>query len=206
MEPNRDPGRSQDVTASTHAAVPGPARDAAAVSPSASIPAEPVTAPAAEIPSFESFYAGERVRLVRALALTLGDADLAAEAIDEACTRAYERWAAVSAGSPGAWVYRVGLNWALSVLRSRRRRRAKAPLYDAPAGPADPGEPAVAAALAALDPKHRSVVVCRHLLGWSVRETAAALHLREGTVKSRLSRATAQLQSQLAHLRPSEES
>lgn len=143
---------------------------------------------------------------MRALAFTLGDADLATEAIDEACTRAYERWASVAAGSPGAWVYRVGLNWSLSVLRTRRRRRLRAPLYDPPVEVVQPGEPAVRAALAALDPKHRSVVVCRHLLGWSVRETAAALHLREGTVKSRLSRATAQLQADLAHLRPSEES
>ncbi len=199
------------MTAPTHASVSGPAPGAAARPPGH--PARPAPAAnansddqALELPSFEAFYAGERVRLVRALAFTLGDADLAAEAIDEACTRAYERWASVAGGSPGAWVYRVGLNWSLSVLRTRRRRRGRSPLYDAPAAIAEPGEPAVAAALAGLDPKHRSVVVCRHLLGWSVRETAAALHLREGTVKSRLSRATALLQSELAHLRPSEES
>lgn len=72
------------------------------------------------------------------------------------------------------------------------------------AGVTDPdvGEPSVRAALAELDPKHRSVVVCRHLLGWSVADTAAALHLREGTVKSRLSRANQILQSNLHHLRP----
>ena len=58
------------------------------------------------------------------------------------------------------------------------------------------------AGLAALDTKHRSVVVCRHLLGWSVAETATALGLREGTVKSRLHRALQTLQSTLQHLDP----
>ena len=66
-------------------------------------------------------------------------------------------------------------------------------------------DPAVHAALAELDPKHRSVVVCRHVLGWSVAETAAALHLREGTVKSRLSRANQILQARLSHLRTDED-
>ncbi|MEY2570099.1 MAG: polymerase sigma-70 factor, subfamily, partial [Acidimicrobiaceae bacterium] len=66
-------------------------------------------------------------------------------------------------------------------------------------------DPAVHAALGALDVKHRSVVVCRHLLGWSVAETADALHLREGTVKSRLHRANQILQDDLAHLRTTEE-
>lgn len=50
--------------------------------------------------------------------------------------------------------------------------------------------------------KHRSVVVCRYLLGWSVAETAQALGVREGTVKSRLHRAMQSLQSALSHLDP----
>jgi len=153
--------------------------------------------------AFEAFYEADRVRLGRAIAFALGDADLAAEATDEAFTRAYERWPSVAQGNPPAWVYRVAMNWALSVLR--RRRRGLHPLYDPTVEAPGVAEPAVTAALAALDAKHRSVVVCRHLLGWSVAETATALHLREGTVKSRLSRANQILQSRLSHLRPSEE-
>jgi RNA polymerase sigma-70 factor (ECF subfamily) len=61
-------------------------------------------------------------------------------------------------------------------------------------------DPAVHAALATLDVKQRSVVVCRHLLGWSVAETAAALGIREGTVKRRLHRASRVLHARLAHL------
>lgn len=165
-------------------------------------PAE-LTVTAAVPLSFEAFYAAERPGLGRAVAFALGDADLAADAVDEAFARAYERWGTVAGGNPPAWVYRVAMNWALSVLR--RRRRSQHRLYAPPPGDQPMAEPAVHAALAELDPKHRSVVVCRHLLGWSVAETAAALQLREGTVKSRLSRATSILQARLDHLRPTQE-
>ena len=66
-------------------------------------------------------------------------------------------------------------------------------------------DPDVHAAIGELDVKHRTVIVCRHLLGWSVADTAAALKVREGTVKSRLSRATRILQSRLHHLRNEEQ-
>lgn len=153
---------------------------------------------------FADFYRTERPGLVRALALTLGDAELAAEAFDEAMTRAYQRWRTVQTmGSPSGWVYRVALNWSRSVLRTRRRRQARA-LYEREAvdgGVRTPVDPAVRAALADLDVKHRSVVVCRYLLGLSEEETALALDLPAGTVKSRLHRASRILRARLDHLR-----
>lgn len=153
--------------------------------------------------SFDEFYAGARTDIARAIALALGDVDLAADATDEAMARAYERWTTVSRFErPEGWVYRVAMNWALSILR--RRRRSQHRLYE-------PGDTAVAirdpdvhAALGELDVKHRSVIVCRHLLGWSVTETAEALHIREGTVKSRLHRAHRILQTRLRHHLPEE--
>ena len=45
------------------------------------------------------------------------------------------------------------------------------------------------AALQRLEPEHREVVGCRYLLDLNVAETAAALGIPEGTVKSRLARA-----------------
>ena len=77
---------------------------------------------------FEAFYRAHADTVRRALAVTLGDAHVAAEATDEAMTRALARWRRVSThDSPAAWVYRVGLNWAIS--RWRRLRR-EAPLAD----------------------------------------------------------------------------
>ncbi len=163
---------------------------------------EPVVADAA--PRFDEFYARARPSIARALSLTLGDVDLAVEATDEAMARAYERWPLVSRfDRPEGWVYRVAMNWALSVLR--RRRRSEHRLYEPGDTTLAIADPDVHAAIGELDVHHRSVIVCRHLLGWSVSETAAALKVREGTVKSRLSRATQILKSRLHHLRDHEE-
>ena len=155
--------------------------------------------------AFADFYRATRDPVGRALALTLGDAHLAADAVDEAMARAYARWTKIGAyDNPGGWVYRVGLNWATSV-RTRRRRQPE-PLADP--GPADIGalsEPTVRLALDSLDVKHRSVVVCRYYLGLSEAETASALGTRPGTVKSRLHRALRLLQSRLSHLDPTEQ-
>tara|TARA_Y100001970_G_scaffold200842_1_gene244372 strand:- start:272 stop:526 length:255 start_codon:yes stop_codon:yes gene_type:complete len=52
-------------------------------------------------------------------------------------------------------------------------------------------------AIATLTPGHRTVVVARFFMGWSIKETAEALGLRAGTVKSRLSRALKQLAGEL---------
>ena len=62
--------------------------------------------------AFEDFYRGGRDRVVRALALTLGDAHLAAEATDEAMARAFQRWDRVARlDNPGGWVYRISGNY-----------------------------------------------------------------------------------------------
>ena len=150
---------------------------------------------------FHEFYREARPAVGRALAVTLGDPDLAADAVDEAMIRAYQRWSQVARlDNPGGWVYRVGLNWSRSVLRRRRRPR-RVPRAEAVELPGL-SEPSLHAALQELDVKHRSVVVCRYLLDLSTDETAAALHLRRGTVKSRLSRALATLRRRLPHLDP----
>jgi RNA polymerase sigma-70 factor (ECF subfamily) len=150
--------------------------------------------------SFSSFYRDKWQPVARGLALTLGDPDLAAEATDEAMARAYPRWATLQAyDNPAGWVYRVGLNWA----RSHHRRIARMIPFvhheTAELGPVT--DPAVAEALLRLPLKQRSVVVCRLLLDWSVDDTASALDISPGTVKSRLHRGLQTLESTLSHLR-----
>jgi RNA polymerase sigma-70 factor (ECF subfamily) len=114
--------------------------------------------------------------------------------------RAYQRWDRVSTlDNPAGWVYRVGLNHARSRLRRLLRRPPPPHTIAAEFTVADP---AIERALARLSVDHRAVVVCRHLLGWSEAQTAAALELRPGTVKSRLTRALTRLEAELHHLRP----
>lgn len=146
---------------------------------------------------FEAFYRANSDRLYRALALSLSNDDLAREAADEAMVRVYARWNRVrELDNPVGWAYRVGLNWAMSWWRKRRRERA--PVGDDWHPGNEPTDPAVVAARAALDclPRNqRAVVVCRVMLEFSTAETAAVLGIASGTVKSRLSRALADLRT-----------
>lgn len=148
---------------------------------------------------FEGFYRSERPGLYRALALTLGDPDLAAEAVDEAMARAYQRWRRVCGyDNPAGWVYRVGLNWAISRSRKRGRVVTVAAVHDE-RGCTDPAPPDddLTAAVAALPDKQRQVVVLRYHLDWSIDKIGAALALPAGTVKSRLHRGLAALRENL---------
>jgi RNA polymerase sigma factor (sigma-70 family) len=90
------------------------------------------------------------------------------------------------------------------VLRAAEQRRPSD-------GAASPPEAAVMsaerrdvllAALERLSDDDRAVLACRHLLGLSEDETAVALKLRRGTVKSRTSRALERLRAELGEERP----
>lgn len=149
----------------------------------------------ASLRNFDDFYRTHRDSVARALALTFGDAELGADAADEAMVRAYQRWDQVSAyDNPSGWVYRTGLNWGRSWLRRLARGTAKAPFLARPASSeAVLPDPGLSDALASLRADHRAVVVLRLLNDWTVEETAEALGVKPGTVKSRLHRALAVL-------------
>ena len=148
---------------------------------------------------FEDFYAAHRDEMARALGLAMRDAELGAEAADEAFARACQRWGQVSAyANPQGWVFRVGLNWARSWLRRVRRERERRPLLAQPHSTEDRARDLdLERALATLNDAHRAVIVARFYLDWSVAETAEALGIADGTVKSRLSRGLGQLREVL---------
>lgn len=149
---------------------------------------------------FEDFYRAHRDRLVRSLALGLGDSALAAEAVDEAMARAFQRWGKVSAyDNPAGWVYRVARNWATSSLR-RLRFRSSSPVPEM-AMEDSPVDDTVRSELARLSEPTRQVIVLRYLLGWSQQEIAEVLDLNLGTVKSRINRGLEQLRMNKEALR-----
>lgn len=165
----------------------------------------PVSWRASGMRDFDEFYSAHRDEIGRALTFTFRDQTLGQEAVDEAMARAYQRWDSLGAtANPAGWVYVTGRRWGLSWLRGRRRehKRELAVTTDASdmrwrtvADDADGTTDYLHLmdALAHLNVDHRSVVVCRFSLGMSVAETASALGVREGTVKSRLARAVEQL-------------
>jgi DNA-directed RNA polymerase specialized sigma24 family protein len=147
--------------------------------------------------SFEAFCANEADRLARALAIALNNRELGRDAAAEALTRAWPRWGEVSAyDNPAGWVYRVGLNWGRSRLR-RWRRETITEVFAEASEPAVEPDGRIAAAMRQLSTDHRAVVVGRIYLDWSEADLAAALDIPTGTVKSRLSRALAQLEQHL---------
>lgn len=149
--------------------------------------------------SFEDFYRAEWASVRRAVGFAVGDPDLARECVDEAMTRAYERWDRVSfMDSPAGWVYRVAVNHARNRGRRKEVERRKQQQPSPTATPAaEPADPAVALALAGLPLDMRSVVVLRFYLDWSVEQIAAGLGVAPGTVKSRLHRALRRLAESL---------
>lgn len=164
------------------------------------------TGPAAEAvgsmdedhPDFDSFYESSRDRIYRALAIALGDADLAAEATDEAMTRAVERWGAIGRyDNPQGWVYRVGLNCGRSLQRKRSanvfaRLQAAPPSYEMTLP-----DPELIEAVARLPIRYRSVIVARYYLQWTPQEIANAMELPASTVRSRLQRALVRLRRRI---------
>jgi predicted RNA polymerase sigma factor len=77
--------------------------------------------------SFDDYFRVQRDRVYQAIALTIGDRDLAAEATDEAMVRTYERWRRVRTyDNPPGWTYRVALNFARSRMRRRRYQSSAA--------------------------------------------------------------------------------
>lgn len=148
-------------------------------------------------PEFDDFYKREVDGLARALALATGDIELAHEAVDEGMVRAYQRWRKVgSYDNPAGWVYRVSLNWARNRVRNRKRETLTDE-WTEDQSYSQEIDVDLQRALASLPDEARSVVVTRYILGWSTVDTAHALGISEGTVKSRLSRALDRLQVEL---------
>lgn len=137
---------------------------------------------------FGVFYREVWHRVYGPLAVTLRDHELAAEAVDEAMVRAFQKWSKVcSYDNPVGWVYRVAMNYA----RNRLRRRWREVSWGAvePTWEMATPNPELMAAIFNLPIHQRQVVVLRFVFDWSIREVASALGVPEGTVKSRLHRA-----------------
>ena len=144
-------------------------------------------------------------RLDGAARLIVRDPDLAHDAVQDACIRAWR-------DLPGlrdpdrfdGWLHRLTVNACLDQLRRRRRRPIEVDIepIDVPA-PRDPtgdlaDRLALDAALERLSPAHRAVVVMHYYLGMPLPEAAAALGIPVGTAKSRLHYALAEMRVQVA--------
>jgi len=135
-----------------------------------------------------------------------GNAADAEEAAQDGFVKAYRALGRFRRGAPlRPWLLRIVANEARNRRRSAARRERLALRVAAEDRPGD-AVPSPEAALLAresherllaaverLPEEHRDAVACRYFLELSEEETAAALGIRKGTVKSRLSRALERL-------------
>ena len=144
----------------------------------------------------EEVVAAYQDTLYRAALAILGDAHEAEDAVQDAFLRWWERAPDFpDAARERAWLLKVTVNGCKSRLRAPWRRRT-APLLDTyPA--AEPEEREVLEAVQALPPRDRAVVHLYYCEGYQTAEIAAMTGQREGTVRSRLSRARAKLRDLL---------
>ena len=146
--------------------------------------------------TFADFYTDAHGPVLAAVRVTLRDDQLARDAVDEAFVRAAERWGQVrDADNRAGWVYRVAVNWATSWRRKWSRRPTRpVETLDRSHRDATP-DLDLREALAGLPLAQRQMLVLRHALGCSVRETAEVLGVAEGTVKSGVHRAREHLRA-----------
>ncbi|HKD34039.1 MAG TPA: sigma-70 family RNA polymerase sigma factor [Gaiellaceae bacterium] len=139
-----------------------------------------------------------------------GNAADAEEAAQDGFVKAYRALGRFRRGAPfRPWLLRIVANEARNRRRSaaRRERLSLRAAAEARPGDAVPSPEAallsresqgqLLAAVERLSDDHRDAIACRYLLDLSEDETAAALGIRRGTVKSRVSRALERLREEL---------
>jgi RNA polymerase sigma-70 factor (ECF subfamily) len=141
------------------------------------------------------FCGAEWPRLVGALSLYTGDAELAQDLAQEAVARLCREWRKVRRlDAPSAWLHRVARNLAHSHFRRAGvGRRAAEQMRPPDVVHQTDDAVATRVVVAALPERERDALVLRYYLGYSVRETAEALGCPEGTVKTLTHRAITRL-------------
>ena len=134
--------------------------------------------------------------LYRTALAILGDCHEAEDAVQDAFLRCLEKAPAFESSEHAkAWLLRVLVNGCKSRLRSPWRRRTAPLLETYPA--AGPEERETLEAIQALPPKDRAVLHLYYYEGYQTAEIARLTGEREGTVRSRLSRARGKLKELL---------
>lgn len=152
----------------------------------------------------EAFLRHEHAGLTRAAFLLSGDENTAQDLAQEVALRVLAAWPKVAAAdSPSAYTRRMLINVYLRNQRRFWRREvahAAPPDRAVPSGTSDvDSRQVLRAALMRLPARQRACVVLRHVEDQSEVQTAAALGVKVGTVKTLTSRGLASLRANLGN-------
>jgi len=160
--------------------------------------------------AFAQLLARHQAVAFRAAYLVTGSSADAEDAVQEAFLKSWLALQRFRSGSPfRPWLVQIAINEARNRRRASGRRaglelRLSATPVTITSSPSAEAEALLgaeraqlASALAGLDERDQLVISARYLLGLSEAETATALKLRRGTVKSRTARALGRLQARL---------
>lgn len=145
--------------------------------------------------AFTAWAVAAQPGLLRTAVLLTGDHYRAEDLVQEALTKVAQRWSRLSTGHPAAYARQVLVRDNISWWR-RQRRHEIASVEPPPAPAADPvveRRLMLEAALGRLTPRQRAVVVLRFYDDLSVGQTAEAMRVSPGTVKSQTSLALRRL-------------
>jgi RNA polymerase sigma-70 factor (sigma-E family) len=152
---------------------------------------------------FDAFVSSSGPGLRRLCWALTGDRSLGEDLAQAVLVKLWRQWTRIE-GDRYAYARRIAVNESVSWKRRRAWHAERPTDLRADTTPARDGSPEESLDrldlerwLTGLSPRYRAVVVLRYLLDLSVEETAAVLGCSAGTVKSRTSRALAQLRERI---------
>jgi RNA polymerase sigma-70 factor, ECF subfamily len=147
--------------------------------------------------SYDEFYRAQRHPILRLCYLATLDAEAAADAAQEALTRAWQHWPTIADSRPDAWLRTVALNLCRSRWRKLgREKRLRQAHVEVPAHLAV-RDLDLLRAMQRLPQRQREAIALHYWGDLTIEACAEAMGTSPGSVKQHLARAKARLQSEL---------
>lgn len=152
-------------------------------------------------PDFDEWVAARGLALLRLAYVLTGSREDAEDVVQDALSRALPRWSRISRlADPDAYVRRMVVNANVSRWRRTRKRETPRPVPDGAlvaSGVALEEHDALWRACQRLPDEQRIAIVLRYYEDLDYAEIAALTGVREGSVRSRVSRGIAALRAEL---------
>jgi DNA-directed RNA polymerase specialized sigma24 family protein len=156
------------------------------------------TTSGASLDEIEAAYEAGAAQFCRVAAAIVGDRETARDVVQEAFARAVRERHGFRRDSPlEAWLWRIVINEARTLLRRTDRATASPDPAAHGSNGVGPGDTAIRAAVSLLPERQRLMLFLRYYADLDYREIAAVCAVSQGTVLATLNAARATLRSRL---------